>query len=391
MSKTNYLTILFIIWVNFWDLKPFGGNISSDMTQILLLVYLIAGAIAYRKNRIKFKISQYKPLIIIFCGIFLSMIPAYIYYGQGFVQSLISYRNVYFLASLIFFFKISPTPNEFFNSIKKFSVILAVMYIIKLNIPQLFFFSERNLEMQEYEDYAMVMGGYGLLTIAIFMRLQNMRQKLVAKDLYWVIFYLAIILLMQNRSMLFTSLVIIAYQLMHIKSKYKPFIIIFCIGLFIYFGIDIINNLVVETKEQLADEDYNRNKALAYFLSATTENSINAILGCGFISARTSPIMQNLMDNGIFNSDVGLVGFWNQYGILPVVAIMYLFISTFRQKGMPPYMKMLATMHLMCFLTLEYYGSYGLMLRFMIFYYLYYYYKNLNWYNRNAIIKNNLQ
>lgn len=369
--------MLLLVWVNFWNLKPFGGNITPDHTQILIILLLVAGTIMYNKKRIRFNVNKYKPMMFIFLGIFLSMIPANIYFGQTFLQSLISYRSVYFLMSIYFFFKISFTQDDIFKGIHKFAVFLAVMYVIKLSVPGLFFISERILELQESGGYTMGMGGFAVITIPLFMRLQMLREKFTSKDLSWIIFYLIIIFMMQNRSILFGSLLITGYQLIKMKSKYKPVIITICIGLFIYFGIDIINNLIVETETQLADSEYNRNKALAYFFSTTTQNLFTTVFGIGFISAHTSPIMQNLMDNGIFNSDVGLIGFWNQYGIIPVIAILYLFISTVKSKFMPQYMKMLALLHLSCILTIEYYGAYNAMLRFLLFYYLYFYYKNM--------------
>ena len=376
MKKSTYLTILFIIWVNFWNIKPLGGNINSDFTQALVLLYLIVGIIMYDKNRIKFLVSQYKPMAFIFLGIFLSMISANLNYGQTLMQSLISYRSVYFLLSVFFFFKISFTPNDIFKGIHNFAVFLVIVYVIKVTMPSLFYFSERTLELQESEGYTMGMGGFALITIPLFMRLQMIREKFSTKHLVWIIFYLMIFIIMQNRSILFGTLLISGYQMIKMQSKYKPFIILLCIGLFVYFGLDIINNLILETEEQLNNDDYNRNKALAYFINTTTQDWLTALLGCGFISAHVSPIMQNLMDNGIYNSDVGLVGYWNQYGIIPVITILYLYVSTLRMKGMPPYMKMLALLHLSCILTIEYYGNYLSMSRFILFYYMYFYYKN---------------
>lgn len=383
--------MLLLVWVNFWNLKPFGGNITPDHTQILIILLLVAGTIMYNKKRIRFNVNKYKPMMFIFLGIFLSMIPANIYFGQTFLQSLISYRSVYFLMSIYFFFRISFTQEDIFKGIHKFAVLLAVMYVIKLSVPGLFFISERILELQESEGYTMGMGGFAVITIPLFMRLQMLREKFTSKDLSWIVFYLTIIFMMQNRSILFGSLLITGYQLIKMKSKYKPVILTVCIGLFIYFGIDIINNLVVETETQLADSEYNRNKALAYFFSTTTQDLFTTVFGFGFISAHTSPIMQNLMDNGILNSDVGLVGFWNQYGIIPVIAILYLFISTVKSKFMPQYMKMLALLHLSCILTIEYYGTYNAMLRFLLFYYLYFYYKNMELQKKKKTKKIQLQ
>ena len=376
MKKSTYLTILLLIWVNLWNIKPFGGNMTADYTQIMLLMYLAFGVSIYSNSRIKFRVNKYKPMKWIFVGIFLSMISVYMYYGQSITQSLVAYRYIYFLASIILFFKISFKPGDILKGIHTFSVLLAIMYFIKLSLPQLFYFSPQFLEMQENGNYTMGMGGFALITIPLFMRLQNLRNKFVAKEMYWALFYLAILFFMQNRSVLFASLLITAYQIFKIKTQYKPAIIILCVGLFVYFGADVINDLMFETEEQLADDEYNRNLALPYFITVTTQDWFTAIFGCGFISAHTSPIMQTLMDAGIYNSDVGLVGFWNHYGIIPVIAILYLFISTLRTKEMPLFMKMLALLHLSCVLTIEYYGNYVSMSRFLFFYYLYFYYMN---------------
>ena len=78
--------MLLLVWVNFWNLKPFGGNITPDHTQILIILLLVAGTIMYSKKRIHFTVNKYKPMKFIFLGIFLSMIPANIYFGQTFLQ-----------------------------------------------------------------------------------------------------------------------------------------------------------------------------------------------------------------------------------------------------------------------------------------------------------------
>ena len=219
MKKSTYLTILLLIWVNLWNIKPFGGNMTADYTQIMLLMYLAFGVSIYSNSRIKFRVNKYKPMKWIFVGIFLSMISVYMYYGQSITQSLVAYRYIYFLASIILFFKISFKPGDILKGIHTFSVLLAIMYFIKLSLPQLFYFSPQVLEMQENGNYTMGMGGFALITIPLFMRLQNLRNKFVAKEMYWALFYLAILFFMQNRSVLFASLLITAYQIFKIKTQ----------------------------------------------------------------------------------------------------------------------------------------------------------------------------
>ena len=48
--------------------------------------------------------------------------------------------------------------------------------------------------------------------------------------------------------------------------------------------------------------------------------------------------MKDLMDAGIYNSDVGFVGLWNHYGILPILTIVAVAIKGLK-KSSPLYLK----------------------------------------------------
>ena len=48
--------------------------------------------------------------------------------------------------------------------------------------------------------------------------------------------------------------------------------------------------------------------------------------------------MKDLMYAGIHNSDVGFVGLWNHYGILPVIATVIVAVKGLK-KGSPLYLK----------------------------------------------------
>ena len=91
-----YLLFLYLLFVNFWEIKPMG-NFSEDMQLLLIASYLVFGCIKYRKRpRINID-GKYNYLRWILIGIILSMIPAYIFYGQPILQSIITYRVQYLI------------------------------------------------------------------------------------------------------------------------------------------------------------------------------------------------------------------------------------------------------------------------------------------------------
>ena len=78
--------------------------------------------------------------------------------------------------------------------------------------------------------------------------------------------------------------------------------------------------LITETSAQVVDVDYNRNKALVYMF-ACQRNWVTVVFGNGFISGLVSTIVQDLQAQGIYNCDVGLVGMWQEYGLITVTVI----------------------------------------------------------------------
>ena len=86
------------------------------------------------------------------------------------------------------------------------------------------------------------------------------------------------------------------------------------------FWIDIIQL----SQDQLNDPDYNRNKSLYYYLFIYSPNLFCYIFGNGYPSGGNSPLGNLMWDNfkeGIFSSDMGMIGMWTDYGIIPIITI----------------------------------------------------------------------
>ena len=138
-------------------------------------------------------------------------------------------------------------------------------------------------------------------------------------------FVFLVIFLIQNRTTLMASLAIVILAVFANRSARKRLtaeviMTVFAV-LLVLLASGYIVGLVEETIEQLSDPEYNRVKAFTYFTSA--ENGTMSIFwGNGFISGLVHPIVSQLNQEGIYYSDMGMLGFWYQFGLIPVMVIL---------------------------------------------------------------------
>lgn len=368
MNRIVYLLILLVLWLfNSWGIRLL--SISPDIQLLLVISYLCLGALYYgrKKNRVYFvSPNEYFKLIII--GIFLSMLPAYLFWGQSFTQSLITYRFVYYIFAIPLLFKIGATPTEWMKTLKLFSFVLFGVFILKRVFPGLFEWGEYYI----VGESDILVGGYSLLTIPFYFSLQQLKEQFNIKDFAYSCFLLSFVFLMSNRSTLFPMVLLMGVTIFRIRSKYKPFIIIvlfFVIVQAFSYTFDTWVDLFEETQAQLNDEDYNRNKAMAYFLYSASPHWLCYILGNGFLSAHANPIMLIMMEQGVYNSDMGFLGFWNQFGLLSTIVMIYMYIRVLISRKYPFFLRLISAHTLICALTISYFASPVHMIYFILFYY----------------------
>ena len=131
------------------------------------------------------------------------------------------------------------------------------------------------------------------------------------------------------------------------------------------------NALFEETTTQVEDEEYNRNKAYRYFIFEACPNVWCYIFGNGFLSSHATSHMQDMKAIGVHNSDVGFIGYWNQYGIIPIIAFLLMLIPASVGRHNSHFIRCWAIQILICGLTISYWGP-AYMLYMSLFYYLYY-------------------
>ena len=351
-SKAAYLLVLMMISVNFFHFKPVSAFTTNDHALVLFLVWLVLGHFLYKPPHKYFSLtfkSCYWPVYAIWLGVLISFFPAKILYGQSFLASLITSRAMLSLLALPLLAIIKPERKDIETAAKIFSIILILFAVLDAaGVPiidrSFFIDEERPRELIDEDSFVMLLPGFHWVAIALFFALDKLKRKFSTKNLLESLFYFAIIFILQNRSMLFITAVLFAYTIFSIKGKSSIQTYIFRILSFVLLALAIGMTipqwikLFQETVSQLGDDDYNRILAYNYFLFQACPKPIYYFTGMGLISANTSSIMKDLMDMGIYNSDVGFVGLWNHYGILPIIAIIIVSLKGLK-KGTPLYLK----------------------------------------------------
>lgn len=377
MKKVIYLLILFILICKEWDIIPMGLW-SADVHFVLLYGYVLLGFILFRKNRMDlFHISAKKFYGFIIAGILLSFIPAYIYHNQGILQTLITTRTQFCWLFIPLLFKVSPTQEEVYKFAKYASVLATFICLLKFIDINLFVIEDHIKYRMQQGEYAYEVLGYWVYTLPIFWNLQRIKnnQGRFLHNIAIVLVCLTMIFIMQNRSTLFPVTLFVLYTVVWASnSKNKFFIIIFTaiVSVFvIIYTQDVWLDLFTETTEQLDDSDYARAIELAYFLSPKANPGfLTYILGNGMISKNTHSWVELLHDALIFNSDVGFIGFWNYFGIIPIIVFVVTMFKAIFNRSQSYYLKLWAMQMLVCALTLSYFAVPVYCFYYSLFFYL---------------------
>lgn len=332
MKRKLYILILLLLSVNFWYLKPIGRFLTGNTTLILQFAFILFGSVFYyikgKKPFFLIRKGYSKPVIWIFAAVLLSFVPAYVNYGQGIVTSVLASKSMLLYLTLPSLLIVRPSFKDIEWALYVFSAIYFIVIVFDsiLGIPIIekidgvSFESTRDYVFEG--DFVHALEGMHFVGMAFIFSLSHLKKQFSSLTVLISFVLLIEIFIIQNRSTLFPCIVFLCYALCTIRHKKYQFVIrtaVLLMALF-FFLLTIQNwiTLIEQTVNELGNEGYNRNLALAYFLFEACPGTLEYIIGNGFLSAKTSTIMQDMMELGVYNSDVGFVGIWNQYGLIPV-------------------------------------------------------------------------
>ena len=370
------ILILILVSINVFDLTLFASTFDGNGA---FLIYMLALVFIYIRNvgfQLRSDISpKLKPMWWILAGVLISFIPAYRYYGQPFFYSPIVYRQ--FAAYLIYpiLLSVRPTNAEIKRALYSFSFIYLVLLLgVSFIAPGWVVLSEGS-DFIEEGDIVHRLPGDQFLVLAFIYAVDDFRNG-TNKFKYGIIsiFIFFTIFLLRSRTLLMTALSVILFGALFESRARRRFatevIMVIFLVVFLFVAFTVVSGLYEETMFQLSDTDYNRVKGFKYFISGVN-GWLSYIWGNGFISGHISSIVDDLHAEGIYYSDLGLVGFWYQFGIIPVLTIL---IYVFRglSKNHSFLIRANALSILVCGFTISYFLTPRYSLWLCLFFYLFY-------------------
>lgn len=392
MTKKIYLYIYFVLLVSCFYIKPFGylALMGRGFPFLLFeLFWLWYGT----KYFVKRPLNLYKKTHSSFTTLFfLSILPsvymAYYLFHQGLMQSIISYRNLFLFLAIPAFLKMEFSEKIIIKACLLFSITTFIVSLFRtMNLSFIFCYTEKMKDLVERTAESkdeMITGGIQgieLVLIPLYYYCQRIYHKFSNKDLFIVLVLFAIVFLGQNRSTLFPAALIVGltFVFSDMRPQYLKYSIILIIGIgTIYVMKDKFLSLIEETSTQITSTYDPRVVAMSYFLNFDRLSLGEILFGTGNISFKTSSYVKDLQEAHIHYSDVGFIGFWSQFGILPIILFLYYLIKGLFNKKLPGYLRITALNILICGVTISYFEDPTHMIWFILLYYLISYHNILN-------------
>ena len=280
--------------------------------------------------------GYFRPILWIEAGLLLSFVAAYIFYGQTFFQSIICSRLFAPLLTAPVLICINPTYKEIRKALYSFVIIDFIMTLYVTFVDQSLVFVPEGMDfLVGKEDLVRSMPGLHFTAIAFAFAVNDYIDNNSSKYLMRAIMFYIILIINMNRTLMFAGLVIALFSIISAGTRRKQsnvlisfLVVSFVVG---FAAINVFRNLYNETTQQLGDMEYNRIKSIIYMFSCPN-GPLSYVIGNGFISGKVNTLVQDLFDAGIFYSDVGFIGFWNQFGIITTGAILYYLIRGLRRE-----------------------------------------------------------
>ncbi|MFO8234696.1 MAG: hypothetical protein R6U04_04725 [Bacteroidales bacterium] len=262
------------------------------------------------------------PLLLIFTGVFLSMLTANIEHNQGFMTSLWAQRFMYFYL-FYFVLHILQLPAANLEKLLFFTgVAYALAFILQyIAYPKLLFAVRHGVERGTIRIF---IPGLFIMNIAYFIAFTRILFNNSFKYIPYILLFYCVYILSGTRSVIAgPTVVTIVILIFSNKIKSKALIILLVmavVGVTFYMFQDIILNLVSISREQTAHsaEDI-RVRAARFFLNDFFPSKVAYITGNGeghLSSAFGREVHSYKVHYGYYQSDIGIIGEYTKYGAM---------------------------------------------------------------------------
>ncbi len=210
MLKSGYLLITLILVVDCWDLTILDPVLNNKTNSVYALAWALLGFYWFRSRPGNFKIYNYKKyrkyfywLII---GFALSIIPAYIFWNQDFITSLIVNRHLIWYIFLPLVLYIQPSEKEIIRTLVYYTVAYMTVWTIQAVAPyplttllaNKIELGRATFEIEETE-FGHLLPGKSIMLILLYFKIQQFTENVRLKTFIPVAAMLSIFFILQNR------------------------------------------------------------------------------------------------------------------------------------------------------------------------------------------------
>lgn len=388
MSRSFYLFIVLLLSVNIWGLLIVEKVFNSVTNPVFAAIWAFMGIYWFRtqvgnsKNYAFLKYNKYFFWLVV--AFSLSVVSANVFWNQNWSSGIIVNRFLIWYIFLPMLLYIQPKEEEIIRALTYYSIGYIIVWTFQAVTPYPIYSSLANsielgrgrFELAE-TDFGQLLPGYPVILFLLYYKTQQMKVDPTLRNTLFAFALMIFFFLLQNRGALFVAVIIFAYTLFTIHSRYRilliaVFVMLLSIGYF--YSAEYWNALLQETIEQFNDPFANRWRSFNYFVFEYSPHWLCSFIGNGMLSANVpaGEFIQNLMDEGYYQYDNGIVGFWSQYGIIPLLVLYIVISRILLRRVMPFYMKAIA-IHILIMPIAWNFGSADILI-LVILIYLYAYY-----------------
>ena len=392
MNKSIYLFICLLFAVNFWNLAVIMNILPPDVMLILSWLWILSGIYFFNESKRRKALNNFrynKTVYYILLGVLISMFSAYFFGKQSLLTTLLAQRTIYTFAFLPVLLFVQPTEKDITKALKWITIGTVIVWILvhfKANLVKLDKESVEQFQMENNDlssKLEFYVNGIYFVVLYAYFKITEYISEFSWKPFIETSLVLVFIILYQNRSMILGVAPIFIYSLFKFRSEYKAFILIalsvILVGV-VALTSDIWLGLINNTQSNLNETDYNRWKALYYYFREYSPNWFCYIFGNGFPSGGKSPLGNLMWSNftkGIYASDLGMIGMWVDYGLIPLIALYTIIISILKHKYFPLYLKFIC-LHVIFVPTIFHFWANPGITFFVLIIYLYAFYTEQN-------------
>lgn len=265
---------------------------------------------------------------------YVSAVGAYVYHGQNFIDSFLTLRvHLYWLLYFVLHYY-----NVDVNKLVRFLLVVGLIWAI-LNIVQQFTYpSYWFFSRSDTDDYSILRAGvyrfmpfrhqYGMFFVFYFFYdyLKTKRMKC----LVYVLLGLAGFYFFGTRQFLAITVISLGVMLLWMNQGrrfFAMFLLFTSAGVVIYFQDALLGKFIELSAEDLNEDNIRLLAYDFYFNRYWPDDVISKVIGNGqnhsFNGSYAAEISRQEQDLRIFRSDIGLIGAYNKFGLLYVVAVLW--------------------------------------------------------------------